>query len=507
MKPGPRLPCWLAAVALLSACATPRPPEGRTIVIVQAEGPLSLEPCENNEDFSGNVLGNVFEPLVAMNADLRLVPALAASWYTPDATTWVFRLREGARWHDGRAVVPAEVAASLERARRDPKSRRRPELSQVATIATGGDGEVVLKTKAPFGALASQIAQVPISRSPGPGARFPQGTGPYLIGEFTPGGDTLLVPAGDGSRLHRLLFRVVPDARERQRMLADGRADIIPYLAASEASAIEGSPTTRVLRRRGLLIAFLAMDYARRRSPYVVMKRNPFQDVRVRRALSAAIDREALLKEALGGNGDTLAQLVVPEAFGFASGVARPVPDLTAARRLMAEAGLKEGFEVTLDFEGVAVESSMERVVQVLARQFAQIGVRVIPRPHTTQELLARVESHDTSFYLLSWVGTSGDFGSTAEFLLRTPSEGRGTDNGNYSSPEADALIDEASSTLDPGARLAILRRLEERVRADVPVIPLLRREDLYGAARGLSFELRLDREIRGVTVVVEGKR
>jgi peptide/nickel transport system substrate-binding protein len=183
------------------------------------------------------------------------------------------------------------------------------------------------------------------------------------------------------------------------------------------------------------------------------------------------------------------------------------VPDVAAAKALMAEAGVAGGFGVALDFEGVAVENSMERVVKVLARQFAQIGVRLKPQPHTTQQLMARMESRDTSLYLISWVGTSGDLGSTAEFILRTPSEDRGTDNGGaYSSHEADALMDAASATLDPAARLTILRRLEERVRADVPVIPLLRREDVYGAAASVSFELRLDREIRGVTMMGDRK-
>jgi len=492
---------WLAA---WSGACTPTSPAGRTIVIVQAEGPRSLEPCESNEDHSANVLGNVFEPLVAMDANLKLTPALAASWYTPDATTWVFRLREGARWHDGRAVTPAEVVASLERARSDPRSRRRPELSQVTHIAPGGAGEVVLTTRAPLGALASQVAQVPVSRAASVETRFPTGTGPYRIEGFTPGGDTLLVPARQGAALHPLLFRVVPDAGARLRMLLDGRADVLPYLAADEAARIDGSPKAKVLRRRGLLIAFLAMDYARPETPYVTRKENPFRDLRVRRALASVIDREALLLEALGGHGAPLTQMVVPEAFGYAPGAPNPAPDLAAARALMAEAGLSGGFDVALDFEGVAVEKSMASVVQVLSRQFARIGVRIKPQAHTTQQLLTRVESHDTSFYLLSWVGTSGDLGSTAEFLLRTPSEGRGTDNGGaYSSPETDALLDAASATLDPAARLALLRRIEERVRLDVPVIPLLRREDMYGTAAGVSFELRLDREIRGATLAV----
>jgi len=508
MRPGPRRLGWLLTAVWAGACGAPPLPDDQTIVIAQAEGPRSLEPFESNEDFTGNVLGNVFEPLVAMNADLQLTPALAGSWYTPDATTWVFRLREGVRWHDGRPVAPAEVVASLDRARLDHRSRRRPELSQVATIATGGPGEVVIHTRAPFGALASQVAQVPVSRSPEGRNLFPLGTGPYRIESFTPGGDTLLVPAAAGPARHALRLRVVPDTGARLQMLRDGQADIVPYLAAGEAAAVEALGNAKVLRRRGLLIAFLAMDCARARSPYISAPRNPFRDPRVRRALASVIDRKALLAEALGGEGDTLDQLVVPEAFGFSPGRPPATPDIAAARALLTEAGFAEGFEVSLDYEGVGVEDSMERVSRVLARQLALIGVRLKLQPYTTQQLLARVEAHDTSFYLLSWVGTSGDLGSTAEFLLHSPAAGRGTDNGGgYSSLETDALIDEASSTLDPAARLSILRKLEERVRADVPVIPLLRREDRYGARAGVSFQMRLDREIRGVTLRVDRKR
>jgi peptide/nickel transport system substrate-binding protein len=500
----------LFALAAVSAClcsCTTRRARPETIVIVQAEGPQSLEPCENNEDFSANVLGNVFEPLVAMDANLNLTPALASSWYTPDPTTWVFKLRAGARWQDGRQVTTAEVVASLERARSDPKSRRRPELSQIITIAARDTGEVVLKTRAPLGALASQIAQVPLSRPATEQTRFPVGTGPYRIEGFTPGGNTLLTPSNEAATLHPLLFRAIPDRKTRMQMLQDGRAHILPYLSPAESTVVGLSAKTKVISGRGLLIAFLAMDYARAHTPYVISRKNPFRDIRVRRAVESVIDREALLADALDGRGAALSQLVVPESFGYSPLAPRPVPNLALAKALMAEAGRAGGFDVALDYEGVAVEDSMERVVKVLVRQFAQIGLRIRPKAYTTQQLLARVESRDTSFYLLSWVGTSGDFGSTAEFLLRTPSHGRGTDNGGgYSSPEADALMDAASATLDLGARLDILRKLEERIRIDVPVIPLLRREDAYGVAAGVSFEPRLDREIRGATLIVAPK-
>jgi len=505
MKPGPRPVAWLVLAAWAGACRSSPPADARTIVIVQAEGPVSLDPNASNEDASGNVLGNVFEPLVAMDANLRLVPALAESWYTPDATTWVFKLRKGARWHDGREVRPAEVVSSLERARSDPQSRRRPELSQITAIGEGGPGEIVLKTRAPFGALTSQLAQVAISRPARDGHSFPVGTGPYRIQSFSPGGDTALTPAAAESPLHPLLFRVVQDSKTQLQMLRDGRCQIVPYLSPTDAAAIKTSPKLRLIRRQGLSIAFLGMDYARTHTPYVNLKKNPFRDIRVRRALASIIDRDALLATALDGRGAPLDQLVVPEAFGYASGVPAPKQDVALARRLMAEAGLPDGFVVTLDYEGIAMKGSMDRIAAVLAIQLGRIGIHLKPRALLTQELLHRVESRDTSLYVLSWVGTSGDFGSTAEFLLHTPVPGRGTDNGGgYSSPEADALIDAASATLDPAARLAILRQLEERVRDDVPVIPLLRREDAYGVAAEVSFEPRLDREIRGVSLVID---
>lgn len=247
------------------------------------------------------------------------------------------------------------------------------------------------------------------------------------------------------------------------------------------------------------------MDYARLQTPYVSVKTNPFRDHRVRLAIASVIDGEALVAEALQGNGSPLAQMVVPEAFGYAPGhAAAPLTRSDCGQSSTpAEAGFGSGFEVTLDFEGAA--DSRSPVVEVLSRQVARIGIRIKPRPHATQDLLPRVEARDTSFYLLSWVGTSGDLGSTAEFLLRTPSEGRGTDNGGgYSSQETErALLDAAAATLDAEARLSLLRKVEERIRLDVPVIPLLRREDLYGVAAGVSFDLRLDREIRGATLVV----
>ena len=503
---------WLKLVCLglagVSASCAPGRPADDTVVIVQAGGPESLEPWQNMEGASARVLGNVFESLVELDANLKLQPALAASWYTPDPTTWVFRLRDGARWHDGSEVKPRDVVASLERARSDPRSRRRPELAQVTSIREGGPREVILTTHSPFGAFLGQLAQVDVSRPPSTPGGFPLGTGPYRLASFKPDMETRLAPMDPERGLPALRFVVVREPVTRLEMLRDGSAQISPDLAAREAVAAEESGRITVLRRRGLLITFLAIDTAREVTPYASPRRNPLRDLRVRRALASAVNRDELVAAAVDGQGAPLNQLVVPEAFGYASEAPPPLTDVSLARRLMAEAGFGSGFDLTLDFEGREGEDVMGRIASTLAAQFALINVRLQLRGQTIRQLIARIESRDTSLCLLPWVGTSGDFGSTAEFLLHTPADGRGTSNsGGYSSAEADHLIDEAAATLDPAVRLAVLKRLESRIRADVPVIPLLRQMDVYGVAEGIKFEPRLDREIRGATLVLSRKR
>jgi peptide/nickel transport system substrate-binding protein len=218
----------------------------------------------------------------------------------------------------------------------------------------------------------------------------------------------------------------------------------------------------------------------------------------VRRSVALSLDRNALVRGALAGEAEIATQVVGPEVFGFGAALA-PIPHAPAqARALLAAAGFAGGFDVTLDLS--APEFADLRVAEALVRDLAAIRISTRLRPQSTRELLARVETRDTSFYLMPWTSSSGDFGITADYLLHTRAEGYGQGNGGgYSSPKLDRLLDAASRTVKPVDRRALLEAAAAQVHKDLPLVPIYRDTDRYALREGLVFKPRLDRQLRAL--------
>jgi peptide/nickel transport system substrate-binding protein len=327
---------------------------------------------------------------------------------------------------------------------------------------------------------------------------MPEGTGPYALERWERGREVLLRAQGAATALRQLRFLVVPKTPRQIEMLTAGEAHVVADLTPREARRLRGVKGVRVASRKGLLVQFLAMDCARERSPYVAAERNPFRDPRVRRAVALGLDRQALVEGPQEGEAEVVDQIVGPQVFGYDPELPPWVPDREGARGLLAAAGFEAGFDVDLDFNGDP-DGATERMVELAATQLRAIGIRVRPRRQSLASLVKRVEARDTSFYLMPWIGTSGDFSSSAEYLLRTPGNGHGIDNGGmYSSKEVDGLLDRAQATVVAAQRQRLLRQAARKVHDDAPVVPLCRLSDLYAVSAGLAFEPRLDREIRG---------
>jgi ABC-type transport system substrate-binding protein len=130
-------------------CREAEAPVPSRLVVAYPAGPETLLPHLAHDEYSMAILSNVYEPLVELDGDLALRPALAEAWYTPDESSWVFRLRAGARLHDGRTLEARAVAISLERARSDPRSRVQAELTAVSAIEAPDLRTVVVRTRFP----------------------------------------------------------------------------------------------------------------------------------------------------------------------------------------------------------------------------------------------------------------------------------------------------------------------------------------------------------------------
>lgn len=494
-------------LALVSSCRGAGK-AGNDLVIALPAGPSSLAPNAANEEFTISILGNVYETLVNLDAVLGLEPGLAESWQTPDDFTWIFRLREGARFHDGRLLEARDVVASLERARKDPASAMRAYLAPVRSIEAPDARTVVVRSERPFDLLPARLTNVFIWADPSRPGDPALGTGPYRIRSWTPGGTTVLEAfAGYRARpaIPLVEFRAIPDAERRVRQLREGRVDLALDVPAEAMASLSDSPTLKTAAMNGLRVIFLAMDCAHATSPHVDVKDNPFRDPRVRRAVALAIDREALVKGPLGGFGGVVDQIASPQEIGgHEESLAERPYDPFEARRLLSGAGHGRGFTVDLDY--FSKYRSVEAVVKALAEQLAKVEIRVVPRTGTTAEVSGRIEARDTAFYLAGWVTDTGESGSSYEVLLHSPGRGFGMYNGGgYSDPDVDRLIEESSRARSGAERTAILTRIAQKVHADVPVIPLYRQADLYAMARDLELRPRLDRRIWAIEMSWKG--
>ena len=481
-------PRWIAAAAATASFAAcepaRRPTRGGPMRVGLFAAPLSLDPHLENEFLTSAVLANAFEGLTNLDGAMRVEPALAASWDTPDPTTWRLRLRPGVRFHDGRLVGARDVVWSLDRARRHPRSGVSHYLADVVAVRAAAADVVEIRTQASTSLLLNRLAFIAIVPEGSPAEiRSPVGTGPYrLATEGYPGDLTL--SRSDlywGRRPPEPVVRmiVVKDAARARAMLLSGDLDLSLGPAPAEAARLRFEPCCRVVARPAVVVEALLCR----------VDRPPFDDPRVRRALHLALDRPALVARTLKGWGEPASQLASRGTVGFAPAIRVPERDLREARRLLAEAGHPRGLAVTLEFrEG--------RQADEIRRQLEEAGIDVTLRPSSWAEVLGRVRSGEAQFYYGAFTADTGDAGDILESALHTPepAAGLGADNHfGYSSPEVDGLLLAARTAPTLYDRRQALQRVMERVMADLPMVPLVVPHDLYVLRRDVRWAPRLD--------------
>jgi peptide/nickel transport system substrate-binding protein len=450
-------------------------------------GPLTLDPHLENEFLTSGILANTFEGLTSLDRNMRAEPALAVSWDTPGPTTWRFRLRPDARFQDGRRVGAADVVWSLDRARRHPRSAVAQYLADVVSVGAPAADVVEIRTQASTSLLLSRLAFIAIVPSGSPEEiRAPVGTGPYRLDPAgLPAEMTLWrsdVYWGRRPSEPTVRLRVIREPALTRKMLAAGELDIALDLSPAEADRMRREPCCRVVAQPSVTVETLL----------VRVDRPPFRDLRVRRALHLALDRPALVARELRGWGEPASQLASPGTVGFAPGLRAPARDISAARRLLAEAGYPHGLSLTLEYRE-------DRTCDEIRRQLAEAGIAVTLRPRPWGDVLGRLRSGEVELYYGAYVADTGDAGDILDSAVHTEDRpaGLGVDNhSGYSSPEVDRLLSDARAARTPVERRQALQRAMERVMADLPIVPLVVPYDLSVLRRGIAWTPRLDGRI-----------
>ena len=466
------LATWLAAVP------------ADTLVVGTLADPASLEPHRATDIVAAQIVANVCETLVRVRpGSLRPEGVLATTWASPDQRVWTFTLRKGVRFHDGASLDADVVVGNLEHLRRERAFPGRAERigPHVVQITLDRANAALLSTLSqPFFAMQSP------GRLQGPGSELPVGTGPFRLASARPGLVELVAfdeHWAGAPRVRRLLFRRFPDEGALARALVTGEADVSSAIGPDRADMLRADANVMLDSQTGLNLIYLALNN----------ERAPFQDARVRRALSRAIDRPSLVREVLGGHAEPAHTALPPTLFGHDTHARELVLDREAARRLLAAARVPEGFLTTLTVSRAPRPYLLDplRVAARLRDDLAAVGLTVRLREVATwTEHVDLTSRGDFDMALLGWQADTLDPNDFLTALLDSGSIGT-TNRSRYLSPAMDGLLKRARMDSAPGTRLAHYRLAQELFQQDMPFVPLYH-SSVFTAHR---------REVRGLVI------
>ena len=482
--------------------------------------PTAMDPHYHNLSPNNSLLTHIFESLVDQDERQRLQPGLAESWKAIDDTTWEFKLRRNVKFHDGTPFTADDVIFSFERA---PNVEGSPSnfgiYAKGKTFTRVDDHTVHVKTAAPYPLMPNDVSQVFIvSRKHGQAAKTPDynsgkaaiGTGPYKFVEYTPG-NRIVVQRNDeywGQKpiWQRVVFRGIKSNPSRVAALLAGDVDMIEQVPAVDMARLKKEPKVAIAQVVSNRIIYLHLDHWRDDSPYVKGKdggaiKNPLRDARVRTAISKAIDRDAIVKRVMEGEAIKAGQLL-PEGFFGVSKKLKPVAyDPNGAKKLLAEAGLPNGFRMTIHSPNDRYPND-GKIAEAVGQMLSRIGIdtQVVTMTQSVFFSEASTGSPEKgpkfSFILVGWGSGTGEASSPLKSLLATfdRDKGMGASNrGRYSNPQVDKLINEALATVDDTKRADLLARATEVAIEDVGIIPLHYQVNTWAMRRGFAYKPRTD--------------
>jgi peptide/nickel transport system substrate-binding protein len=499
----------LAAAAL---CALAAGAQAQTVRIANQGDALSMDPHSLNESLQLSVTGNIYEPLVGRAKDLSLAPALATAWKQTSPTVWRFELRKGVLFHDGTPFTADDVVFSLARVAGEG-SDLKSNVNDVKEVRKINDHVVEIETKTPFPILPDQLSTTfimsrkwseanqatrPVDRRKGieNAASFrANGTGPFRLRERQPNVRTVLVRNGNywgkiEGNVQEVVFTPIANDATRVAALLSGEVDVMEPVPVQDIERVNGSAGAKVLTGPELRSIFLGMDQKRDELLYSSVKgKNPFKDKRVRQAFYQAIDIDGIQKTVMRGASRPTALLVGPGIGGFNADQNKRLPyDPEAAKKLLAEAGYPNGFEVTMNCPNDRYVNDA-RICQAVAANLSRVGVKINLAAETKGTYFPKILRRDTSFYMLGWTPTTYDSHNALNALVACPDDkGAGQFNlGSYCNPKLDQLTRAIQSETDKNKRNAMIREAFDLHTADVGHLPLHQQTLAWGVSRKID--------------------
>jgi len=514
-----------ALVAALAAGAV----AAESLTIGLASEPTAVDPHYHDVSPNNALTLHIFSALGKLDADQNVHPALAKSWSNEDDKTWVFNLRDDVTFSDGSkfdaddviftfcrlmnnetSVAPTgkEVAnmASVEAV--DPYTLKivtneveplLPELlSQIMVLSEGvaEHGEITFDLENQCGVTGAWPSVEDFNSG-----KAAIGTGPFVLKEFTKGSKITLEknPAywGDAAEWDAVTFVPVPASGPRLAGLLSGDYDMIENPAARDIVQIEKNDGLEYSSAASNRVIFLQMDIGRDDTPFVETTdgKNPFQDIRVRKAISMAIDRQAIVDRIMDGFAQPAYQFVPDGMFGGMENPEALEYNPEKAKELLAEAGYPDGFKLTFHATNDRYINDSQ-VAQAVAQFLTRVGIQTDLDAMTRSIFFTRRSGREFSFSMGGWGSSEG---GAASFLRQYVTTGNkdlgigGSNYGDWSDPEFDAVVIEAISTIDEAKRKELLQQASQMAVEKMGFIPLHFESSIWAFRKGLDYPGRKD--------------
>lgn len=527
MRQGAYRPRALAVlVGFLLLCVQAVPVQARVFRWANDGDVSVLDPYGRNETFLLSFLSNIYEPLVRRTPDMGLEPALATKWEQISPTVWRFTLRQGVRFHDGSPFTADDVVFSLGRAKTGGsamksqlasiKSVRKIDASTIHLITDGVDpilpdslvSFLIMSKSWAIANKAVHTADLPRGES-NYASDHTNGTGPFRLHTRLRDDRTQLTVNPDWwdkphHNLTEVHFQVIQDPAQRVAALRDGSVDMLYAVPPQDIARLARDSWLSLHQRPELRTIFLGMDQSRPELLESSVKgRNPFQDVRVRRAVAMAVDNQAIVDGVMNGQAAATGLMISPAVRGFNPALnTRLAPyDPVGARALLREAGYPDGFTLGMDCPTDRYVND-QQICETVVKMLGAIGITVQLNAQPRSKFFAKVNApnYQTSFFLLGWTAVTVDAHDALFNLAHCREDGAGSfgaaghnNLGGYCNRELDRLISQIQVETESSKRQTMIDLAMTIIRTDIAYIPLHQQMTVWAARRGIELSQRPD--------------
>ncbi|WP_419715105.1 ABC transporter substrate-binding protein [Caldimonas thermodepolymerans] len=510
-----------ATLMVAAACAVALPVQARTFKWASSSDIPSWDVHSQNNALANGIHAAVYESLFYYDRKFQVEPVLATGYQQVSPTQVRITLRKGVKFHDGSDFNADDVVFSLNRAM-DKASNFGVYTQGIDKVVKVDDYTVDIFTHGPNPVLLRQLTELRImdkewaekhrsvtpkdmkSKEENHAHRHANGTGPFMLKSWDQDVRMVLVrnPNWWGKmegNVTEIVYTPIKSEATRTAALLSGEVDMVLDPSPADIPRLRTNPALKVVDGVENRTIFLGMDQYRDELPGSNIKgRNPLKDVRVRRALYQAIDINAIHKNIMRGMSQPTGTLIAPQVNGWTRRADQRYPyDPAAARKLLAEAGYPDGFEVDFACPNNRYIND-EAICQAITAMWARIGVKAKLRTLPLVTYFPMIQRYEASIYMLGWGVPTFDALYSLQSLVRSVgAQGDGNYNvGRYSNPQMDALVERIKKEVDQKVRNELIEQALLLSHQDVSHLPLHNQVIPWAMKKNVEMYHRADNRI-----------